>query len=91
MSNGAGGATAQTRQPGTAGAPAVALAEVNITFRLADGGSYAAVERASLDVADGVAEPIARSFQLVEAAEGAFMNFLLDRLGDAALDPGGPA
>ena len=53
MSNGAGGATAQTRQPGTAGAPAVALSEVNITFRLADGGSYAAVERASLDVADG--------------------------------------
>ena len=53
MTNGAGGATAQTRQPGTAGAPAVALSEVNITFRLADGGSYAAVERASLDVADG--------------------------------------
>ena len=53
MSNGAGGATAQTRQPGTASAPAVALSEVNITFRLADGGSYAAVERASLDVADG--------------------------------------
>ena len=53
MSNGAGGATAQTRQPGTAGAPAVALSEVNITFRLADGGSYAAVKRASLDVADG--------------------------------------
>jgi NitT/TauT family transport system ATP-binding protein len=53
MTNGAGGATAQTRQPGTAGAPAVALSEVNITFRLADGGSYAAVKRASLDVADG--------------------------------------
>ena len=53
MSNGAGGATAQTRQSGTASARAVALTEVNITFRLADGGSYAAVERASLDVADG--------------------------------------
>src|SRR4029079_4622027 len=34
-------------------APAVALTEVNITFRLADGGSYPAVERASLGVADG--------------------------------------
>jgi NitT/TauT family transport system ATP-binding protein len=32
---------------------AVALTEVDITFRLADGGSYAAVQRASLDVADG--------------------------------------
>ena len=53
MSTGAGGATAQTRQPGTVSAPAVALTDVNITFRLADGGSYAAVERASLDVAGG--------------------------------------
>ena len=35
------------------GAPAVALTDVNITFRLADGGTYAAVQRASLDVADG--------------------------------------
>ena len=34
-------------------APAVALADVTITFRLADGGSYPAVERASLAVADG--------------------------------------
>ena len=32
---------------------AVALTDVDITFRLADGGSYAAVQRASLDVADG--------------------------------------
>ena len=32
---------------------AVALADVNIAFRLADGGSYAAVERASLNVAAG--------------------------------------
>jgi NitT/TauT family transport system ATP-binding protein len=32
---------------------AVTLAEVTIAFRLADGGSYEAVQRASLDVADG--------------------------------------
>jgi NitT/TauT family transport system ATP-binding protein len=34
-------------------APAVALAQVTVSFRLADGGSYPAVERASLAVADG--------------------------------------
>jgi len=34
-------------------ANAVALADVSITFRLAGGGTYAAVEHASLDVADG--------------------------------------
>src|SRR3954449_6360262 len=34
-------------------APAVALAQVTVSFRLADGGSYPAVERASLSVADG--------------------------------------
>jgi NitT/TauT family transport system ATP-binding protein len=34
-------------------AAAVSLADVNITFRLADGGAYDAVERASLTVADG--------------------------------------
>jgi NitT/TauT family transport system ATP-binding protein len=33
--------------------PAVALADVTVAFRLADGGSYPAVERASLTVADG--------------------------------------
>jgi NitT/TauT family transport system ATP-binding protein len=33
--------------------PAVALAQVTVTFRLADGGAYPAVERASLAVADG--------------------------------------
>jgi sulfonate transport system ATP-binding protein len=33
--------------------PAVALAEVTVTFRLADGGAYPAVEGASLSVADG--------------------------------------
>ena len=32
---------------------AVALAQVTVSFRLADGGSYQAVERASLTVADG--------------------------------------
>src|SRR3954470_8830936 len=34
-------------------APAVALAQVTVSFRLADGGSYPAVERTSLAVADG--------------------------------------
>src|SRR5216684_7571731 len=34
-------------------APAVALADVTVAFRLADGGSYPAVARASLAVADG--------------------------------------
>jgi NitT/TauT family transport system ATP-binding protein len=34
-------------------APAVTLANVTISFRLADGGLYTAVEGASLDVADG--------------------------------------
>ena len=33
--------------------PAVALAHVTVTFRLADGGAYPAVEGASLAVADG--------------------------------------
>jgi NitT/TauT family transport system ATP-binding protein len=47
MSNGASGAGARTRTT------AVALTDVDITFRLADGGTYAAVQRASLDVADG--------------------------------------
>jgi NitT/TauT family transport system ATP-binding protein len=35
------------------GEPAVSLAGVTISFRLADGGTYVAVENASLDVADG--------------------------------------
>src|SRR4051794_37050488 len=47
MSNGVSGAEAPTRTT------AVALTEVDITFRLADGGSYAAVQRASLEVTDG--------------------------------------
>ena len=36
-----------------AGASAVALSDVSIAFRLAGGGSYTAVERATLKVADG--------------------------------------
>src|SRR5262245_47153002 len=32
---------------------AVSLSDVSVTFRLADGGSYTAVERATLEVADG--------------------------------------
>ncbi len=47
MSNGASGAEAHSRTT------AVALSDVNITFRLADSGSYTAVEGASLEVADG--------------------------------------
>jgi len=48
MSEGANGARAQPNA-----AAAVALADVSINFRLAGGGSYSAVERASLHVADG--------------------------------------
>ena len=48
MSEGANGARTQP-----SAAAAVALADVSINFRLAGGGSYAAVERASLQVADG--------------------------------------
>jgi NitT/TauT family transport system ATP-binding protein len=47
MANGVTGADAQKRTT------AVSLADVTITFRLADGGSYTAVQGASLDVADG--------------------------------------
>ena len=47
MANGVTGAEAQTRST------AVSLADVTISFRLADGGSYTAVQHASLDVADG--------------------------------------
>src|SRR4051812_2335859 len=50
MNEGAGGAEAQSR---ATSAPAVALADVTISFRLADGGAYTAVEHASLKVADG--------------------------------------
>ncbi len=55
MSNGATGAEAQAGSQARTRArtTAVALADVDITFRLADGGAYAAVQRASLDVRDG--------------------------------------
>src|SRR5215208_4723949 len=53
MTNGAGEAAAQTRVKRATSGPAVSLTDVDITFRLADGGAYRAVEGASLDVADG--------------------------------------
>src|ERR1043165_5660563 len=39
--------------PAVSAVPAVSLNDVDVTFRLADGGTYKAVQRASLDVADG--------------------------------------
>jgi NitT/TauT family transport system ATP-binding protein len=53
MTNGAGEAAAQTRVKRATSGPAVSLTDVDITFRLADGGAYRAVEGASPDVADG--------------------------------------
>jgi NitT/TauT family transport system ATP-binding protein len=47
MANGVSGEAVQVRTT------AVSLADVSITFRLADGGTYTAVQGASLDVADG--------------------------------------
>ena len=47
----AGGAT--TAAQGSTQASAVALGDVSIAFRLAGGGTYTAVERATLNVADG--------------------------------------
>jgi NitT/TauT family transport system ATP-binding protein len=47
------GAAAQGDLRNRAASPAVALDEVTIAFRLADGGMYRAVEGASLAVADG--------------------------------------
>jgi len=47
------GAAAQGSLRNRAASPAVALNEVTIAFRLADGGMYRAVEGASLAVADG--------------------------------------
>ena len=49
------GTAAVTADGGTRAASraAVALSDVTIAFRLADGGTYKAVESASLDVADG--------------------------------------
>src|SRR5690242_8940524 len=46
-------AAASSAPAAIAVAPAVSLTEVDVTFRLADGGTYKAVQRASLDVADG--------------------------------------
>src|ERR1700760_1149653 len=47
MNNGTSAAQAQTRTT------VVALSDVDITFRLAGGGSYTAVEHAPLDIAGG--------------------------------------
>jgi NitT/TauT family transport system ATP-binding protein len=47
------GEVAEARAVARVRASAVSLGAVTISFRLADGGSYTAVERASLDVADG--------------------------------------
>ena len=41
------------RRSRAAGAVAVSLADVSVTFRLADGGAYTAVEGCTLEVADG--------------------------------------
>jgi NitT/TauT family transport system ATP-binding protein len=49
----AGAAGAVDRQQSIAGRSAVSLSNVTIAFKLADGGSYEAVQQASLDVADG--------------------------------------
>jgi NitT/TauT family transport system ATP-binding protein len=49
----ASAAVAAEGQKLTAHGSAVALTEVTIAFKLADGGSYEAVQRASLNVADG--------------------------------------
>src|ERR1044071_6027538 len=39
--------------PAASAVPAVSLRDLDVTFRLADGGTYTAVQRASLDVTDG--------------------------------------
>jgi NitT/TauT family transport system ATP-binding protein len=49
----AAGATAQAGARPRAGSAAVSLANVTIAFKLAEGGSYTAVEQTSLTVADG--------------------------------------
>jgi NitT/TauT family transport system ATP-binding protein len=46
-------AAASSAPAAAAAASAVSLKDVDVTFRLADGGAYTAVQRASLDVADG--------------------------------------
>jgi NitT/TauT family transport system ATP-binding protein len=47
------GATGAVGTQARAGGAAVSLTDVTIAFRLADGGTYRAVERATLNVADG--------------------------------------
>jgi NitT/TauT family transport system ATP-binding protein len=42
-----------SRSQGSGAAPAVSLAEATVAFRLAEGGSFTAVDRVSLAVADG--------------------------------------
>ena len=44
---------AGSRAAPAAGAVAVSLTDVSVTFRLADGGAYTAVQNCTLDVADG--------------------------------------
>jgi NitT/TauT family transport system ATP-binding protein len=46
-------ASARTIDAPTKGAPAVSLVDVTVTFRLADGGAFTAVQHVSLAVADG--------------------------------------
>jgi NitT/TauT family transport system ATP-binding protein len=46
-------AAASSAPAAIAAAPAISLKDVDVAFRLADGGTYTAVQRASLDVADG--------------------------------------
>ena len=50
----AGGIAAASNRAGkSSAAAAVALDDVSVAFRLADGGVYTAVDRATLNVADG--------------------------------------
>ena len=67
MSNGASGAAAGARTT------AVALTDVDITFRLADGGSYAAVASASLGVYNDEADIDALA-AAIEAAQAMFIR-----------------
>src|SRR6185295_650600 len=46
-------AAGSSAAPAVSATPAVSLSDVQVSFRLADGSAYTAVERATLDVADG--------------------------------------
>ena len=46
-------AAGSSAAPAVSALPAVSLKDVDVVFRLADGGTYKAVTGASLDVADG--------------------------------------